>query len=140
MRIATKNDLDLIRGMSERFGKESNMPVNLDDAMESIENYMDFDNCVVCITEGGMAAAMVAPAFFNKRILIAQELFWWVDKEYRNKGVGHMLLKELEKWALEKGAKALVMIALMSSFPEKVEKMYINDGYVPFERSFIKYL
>ena len=140
MREATLEDLDLIEGMAVRFGEEANMPVNIKDTMESIQEWIEGEGSVVLISDEGMAAAGTATLFFNRDILIAQEYFWWVDREHRSKGVGQKFLTALENWAKENGATALLMIALMSAEPEKATRLYMANGYVPFENNFIKYL
>jgi len=86
----------------------------------------------------GMAAAMVAPAFFNANVIQAVELFWWVNPDAR--GVGGALLEGLEQAVKDKGASHLSMLCLESMEPQKVGEMYKRRGYSPVEHSYMKEL
>lgn len=88
----------------------------------------------------GMAGALVFPHYFNQRDLMAQELFWWVDEEARQSGVGVGLLNAIEAWAEGMGARSVMMLSLAALEPEKVNRMYAKAGYRPAEQSFIKRL
>ncbi len=67
------------------------------------------------------------------------EMFWWVNKEHR----GFSALKLLgmfEDWGRDQGADSVLMTLMESSEPEKVEALYLKNGYTPFERHFRKSL
>jgi GNAT superfamily N-acetyltransferase len=69
--------------------------------------------------------------------LVAVEMMWWVDPEFRGT-VGKRLFVEFEKEAKGRNAKRILMACMENSNPEKVAKFYERSGYVPFERHFIK--
>lgn len=71
-------------------------------------------------------------------VLECSELFWYVDEKYRGKGIS--LLLHAEKYAKKRGAKRMIMIYLINSMPEKLEKLYTRMGFRELERSYIKEL
>lgn len=87
---------------------------------------------------GGMLGGIAAPLPFNNNRLLAQELFWWVEPGARKTGAGMELLQEFERWAAQRGAVAIQMLALEQLNPEVVGQMYTQSGYVPSERAFMK--
>jgi GNAT superfamily N-acetyltransferase len=49
----------------------------------------------------GMAAFDVAPAFWNRSVLLARELLWYVEPAHRQ-GIGRQMLQALEAAADQK--------------------------------------
>lgn len=90
---------------------------------------VDKDNELV-----GMAGALVYPLYFNIRHMTAQEMFWWVDPEYR--GVGGELFDALLSEVKKLGAQSLTMIALERF--SWVGSYYEKRGFKPTERSFMR--
>ncbi len=70
--------------------------------------------------------------------LLAQELFWYVDEDYRQTRVAVQLYRSAERWAKEVGAVAITMALLEGSMPETVASMYERMGYEQVERIFVK--
>lgn len=58
---------------------------------------------------------------------MAAEVFWWVEPEHR--GAGLSLIHKAERWAKDRGAKKLHMIAPS----EKVARCYETLGYAQLE-------
>jgi GNAT superfamily N-acetyltransferase len=102
------------------------------------ERLIGDENALVLIADGGMLAALCFPIYFNANALVVQELFWWVDPAKRGNGIARKMLKEAERWAREKGAVAMHMIALASN--ESVGEMYERHGYKPLERVYVRSL
>lgn len=80
----------------------------LDWDIESIIDTLNMviDNGVFILAEingevVGGAAAIVSPTIWNRKQLFFQEVFWWVEPEYRNTSVGIKLLRHLESKAPE---------------------------------------
>lgn len=61
-----------------------------------------------------------------------------VDSNYQSKGIGNLLIKEIEKIAFENDAYTIVLDAFTSNFG--AHKFYYNKGYVPKGFHFVKYL
>jgi L-amino acid N-acyltransferase YncA len=84
----------------------------------------------------GGAGAMVFPFYFNFYHKTGTELFYWINEEDR--GVGLYLLKALEHYAKEKGARSFSMISLEKLNPEGVGTLYNRLGYKLREHSYVK--
>ena len=63
---------------------------------------------------------------YNKNILILEALY--VDEEFRNEGVGKLLLKAFENWAKEKYGDYVIEITYINANKD-AEKFYQNLGY-----------
>ncbi|HEX7971891.1 MAG TPA: GNAT family N-acetyltransferase [Thiobacillus sp.] len=90
------------------------------------------DNGVV-----GMAAAGIAPAYWNRSVLTAQELFWYCEPAHRL-GLGSKLMKELEAAAIERGVVLFSMSAEEGLRSEALSRLYRQRGYFPMEKLFWK--
>lgn len=86
----------------------------------------------------GAILGLVFPHWWNPSVLVAQELGWWVEPEYRGTSVGIRLLKQFEIRVAELGATKVMMICLEALEPDKVEQIYTKLGYTKLERIFIK--
>lgn len=84
---------------------------------------------------GGIGGTIYS-ANFNKKLKYATELFWFVLKEYRNKDVGKKLYVNFEKWACDKQATNIMMIALKDL--KDVEKFYKANNFSKLETTWIK--
>lgn len=106
---------------------------------EDFEPYFEAESMVFCVKEGkGVLMGVVYPHFTNHGYLVAQELGWWVEPEYRGTTIGARLLKEFEKEVTRRGAKSIVMFSIKESMQEKVDSMYLRCGYKQLEHTFIK--
>lgn len=140
IREAEISDLPEVIRMGREFAKSIGIPLDDESTLDSAENLINTDFGVLLIGDGSMAGALAYPLFFNKNILIAQELMWWVDREKRGTGAGMEILEALEAWARNVGAKQLSMLAIHDTSPDYVDSVYIKNGYKPFEKSFVKVL
>lgn len=61
-----------------------------------------------------------------------------VDETFQSKGIGKLLIAELEKIAITNYAKAIVLDAFTTNF--KAHKFYFNQGYVPKGFHFVKFI
>ena len=86
----------------------------------------------------GGIGVVVAPSQTVQDKLLAQELFWYVDEDYRQTRVAVQLYRSAERWAKEVGAVAITMALLERSMPETVASMYERMGYEQVERIFVK--
>jgi GNAT superfamily N-acetyltransferase len=88
----------------------------------------------------GIAGGLLFPLYFNHNYKVVQELWWWVEEEYRGSCCGKIMYAELEKWAKEKQANGMFMIALEDQRIDGMVKLYRRKGFVGTERTFIKEL
>lgn len=146
LREATYLDLDELLRMGRAFHAVTGVAdiVPLDEAslertfVQLIDN--PFGCLIVCDAHHslcGAVGALVHPHYMNSKHLTGQELFWWVEPDWRN-GMGPMLFDALEHWVRGVGASTFTMITLEALEPERVAAMYKRRGYRPAERSYIK--
>lgn len=86
----------------------------------------------------GAVGGLCCPLFANRDHLIAAELFWWVEPEYRDSGIGRKLLAAFENAAIAAGAISLSMMAVQGLETEKAEALYQKCGYSPTEKTWSK--
>lgn len=87
----------------------------------------------------GMLGGLVYPHYFNAKQLAGQEVFLWVDPEYRF-GLGSQLMQRAEQAARDLGAVSWSMISLAEIRPEATARLYQRRGYRAAESVFIKAL
>lgn len=86
----------------------------------------------------GMIGMRIAPAAPElSRLVLAEEIAWWVEPEHRNGPVGPKLLWAAEAWAVQKGANLCKMVAPAES---KVGTFYVRVGYQAVETAYVKVL
>lgn len=85
----------------------------------------------------GMLGALLAPAFFSPRSVLAHEAFWWVDPGYRSAGVGRGLVRALREWAKGAGATHIWLVAHDGGTPDAAEALYASEGLRPVERAWM---
>lgn len=88
----------------------------------------------------GFMACVSSYLLASKEALVATELAWWLDEDQRGNGVGIELMNYMESKGRGKGIKYWNMVAMQSSMPEAVEKMYLDNGYVKNETIYMKVL
>ena len=138
IREAKSSDFPELLRMGRGFSESIGIPMDDESALDMAERLIDSDDSVLLIGDGVMAGALAYPLYFNKNIVVAQELFWWVDKDKRGNGIGRDILEALEQWALGVGAHQLMMLAVHDTSPDFVEQVYLHNGYKPFENTFVK--
>lgn len=87
----------------------------------------------------GMAAVDVAPAYWNHDVMLAKELFWFVQKEYRQ-GIGRQMLRALEETVRSRGAQLFDLVAEEGKRSLALARVYTAGGFSPKERTFRKRL
>ena len=80
----------------------------------------------------GMLGGMLTPDLLDGS-LTATETFWYVHPEHRNGSGGIQLLLTFEKWAMEIGAKRIIMAHLVNHNSESLKNLYQRRGFKPME-------
>ena len=88
----------------------------------------------------GACGAVLFPLWWAEGIRLCQELFWWITPEARGTGASAGLLRAMEEWASENGARYHFMVCLEDENAGRVGKLYRRSGYRPTEHSFLKEL
>ena len=86
----------------------------------------------------GIAGALAFPLYFAPSVIVAQELFWWIDPAERGTSAGAQMMFEIEGWAEQVGASQLFMIALENDRAATMARVYSRRGFSPIERTFTK--
>lgn len=86
----------------------------------------------------GLIAGVCEPHPFNPGLLVATELWWWVQPAARGTSAGGRLFAAFEAWATEQQAGAIA-VTLESNSPLADEAM-TRRGYLPVERQFLRAL
>ncbi len=88
--------------------------------------------------DGKMLGAIGAIAYPcpNNGETIAAEMFWYVRREHRGRGL--RLFDAFEAWAKAKGARRLAMVHLLELTPAALERFYRSRGYRAVEVHYIK--
>lgn len=87
----------------------------------------------------GMAAYVIFPLYFNMRVQIAQEVFWYCLPEHRN-GVGSDLMDALEAEAKRKGASVFIGANMSGERDAAFARLYRRRGYVRGENTHLRIL
>lgn len=110
-----------------------------DNTLEIAEGLLSNPNIIFCGEPGkGLIMGIVYPYFANPNIIIAQELGWWVEPEYRKSTLAYRLINSFEQEAKNRGAHKIIMICLHTQKPTEIGRLYVKKGYKPLEYSFIK--
>lgn len=136
MRCATKEDYPALILMAERFCAAACVEFDRDSCLATLDQILSSDMCVAFIDDGAMLIGMAYPCYFNRTKILAQELCWWVDESRRGSTVGVRMLDSFERWAEEKGASEIHMIALAAIDPDRVANIYKRRGYEAMEYTF----
>lgn len=143
---ATSDDLSCITEMGHAFFKEAGWAdvAEWEDviASQALSNLLDNENFIFLIARQdgdvmGMAGGLIFPMWFNPKVLMSQEFFWYV-KPHARTGIGLKLYNALEERFKERGVDVFSMIAV-SKLPS-LEKFYIRKGFRQSEQTYIKRL
>ena len=77
---------------------------------------------------------------FSEECLIANELFWYVDKSYRKTGAGLKLINRALSWAEENLADVVYFLAIEDPDIETIKKIYEKKKFVSVEHGFMRRL
>ena len=106
----------------------------IDDSMPSSLLVVEKDSTLI-----GMAGSVMFPFYFDLKTTAAQEVFWFLEPEFR-KGIGGELLDELEADAKRKGATVFISAHIAGHRDEAFGRVYARRGYRPSEATYIRRL
>lgn len=84
----------------------------------------------------GIAGVFLVPHFFNKNVLVAQEIFWWVDPPHRGSRAGIKLYRAMMDYMIFNDADVSSMADLESL--ESLDAFYTKLGYVRTDHNYMK--
>lgn len=114
---------------------------NVDHCAESLTALLRAENVVMLVAERqgrivGMACGASLPLYFNHSHWHGQELFFWVDPEFRGQ-CGARLMDAFEM-AMQNIAASMAMVALANVRPEVTGRFYARRGFRASENTWIK--
>jgi N-acetylglutamate synthase-like GNAT family acetyltransferase len=144
IRDATSEDFPDLDRIGRAFAEAAGLPEVDKESLEcTLQNLID--NGILKVAEQdmrvvGCIGVLVFPLYSNLSYILAQELFWWIDREYRGTSGGIRLLNVAEAEAKKLGAKRMMMLCLDRVEGDKVASLYQKLGYESQERTFTKWL
>jgi GNAT superfamily N-acetyltransferase len=147
IRPITPDDLNDILRMAHNFHASSHVAESLpfcdQSFTKSIVDMLSDGYGMVYVAENdsglcGMIGVMLNRHWFNNSLLLASDLFWWVDESARGSSAGLKLLNAAENWAKECGCYMVVMAHTPTIQPEKVHNLYIRRGYAQQDTYYAK--
>ena len=143
VRPANLSDIDWLLGQLASFSEMFGTRLSLFGASEEYKRAAlsaVIEKHVLLIAESevdgpvGFICGTLTPHFFNPKIAVLQELFWWVDPVHRSGRAGMMLLKEF----ISQGKQLAdwVMFSLLAGSPVD-GKTLEKYGFKFREQSFI---
>jgi hypothetical protein len=141
IRPATLGDIPALLEMGKAFHAESGWSKLAgyceDSWRETLEGALPNDawRCFVWDDDGaqGFIIGLMLPLYFNRSVVTAHELLWWVRPEHR-KGAGGELLRAFHRNA-DLGVQT---VSETTPRNEAVKRRLRIDGWQPIEQTFIK--
>ena len=100
------------------------------------------DGALFVAVEDGFVCGMVGVAFYqshlNQSHRMGQELFFWVDEDYRGGPHAKNLLDSAELWASENDCDKLALMSVADLRGDAVGLLYSRRGYKKAEITFYK--
>lgn len=112
---------------SEYYGRFS---LNLHTARAAIGEMLENQNYFIRVTDHGVIIGSLCKPFWSDDV-IAQDEFVYVSKEGRGLGEGVKLIAAFEKWAIERGARRIIVGDSMG-ISDKALSIYRKNGYNDF--------
>lgn len=142
VRPLTTDDFPRLLGLAQQFYDEGKVPGRMvpEKFLGTWHNlYAAGCGVILGLFSGeeivGALGALTYPDFYDGDT-VASEMFWFVNKESRGRGL--LLLNEFEVWAKDRGAKRVSMIHLTNLAPDTLRKLYLKRGYREIESHFLK--
>ena len=141
VRRATIGDFSQAEALFEEFVNESLAEYSTSIEKGALTTTMKelMDNCLVLENGDGRLIGVLAGKVVGNPIngaRVFQEVVWYVLKDHRKYGI--LLLKAMEVRLKSEGIKAMIMINMADSMPDKVARFYERMGYKHLECHFLK--
>jgi GNAT superfamily N-acetyltransferase len=147
VRVATLDDIPAYMVLAAAFVATTPIshivPFDREGTAGFVSAALDNPDMLILVAEDageivGITGALIYPMYFNPAKLVAQELWWYLTPKARGGSASKMLFQTIEKWAKDKGANAMFMIALADERVDTMAKVYKRSGYAPVERTYVK--
>lgn len=146
IRPATSDDLPNLIGMGRAFFEEAGYASRFafdDDSFAETAALLIQHRLLHVGDKGDGAIAMgaidVSRAYWNRKVVLSREAFWYVNPDHR-KGLGRKLLATMETAAGDYGATVFDVVAEPGPRSKALEEIYQRAGFNPAEITFRKVL
>lgn len=135
-----EDEIKYVSEVIKKFAPINGLGITPSENIKEITKILLEQENIICIQQQnkGVILGVLYPLFYNPDILVAQELGWWVEPEYRGTSLGIKLLKDFEKKAKELGAKKIIMFYLDAQTPDKIENILDRLDYKHLEYNMVK--
>jgi len=145
IRSANKWDLEQIIVMLKHFRNQSPVEllknVNDEEYINKIFHEILQGRGIALVVESdsvvGMILSYIAPNIWDPKILVLNELCYWVEPEYRNTTAGYRLLREYNKLAKELIEEKRIHLFTMNKMINSPDLDYGRFGYKKIEETWI---
>lgn len=144
VRPANSSDIDWLLGQlasfSEMFGTRLSLFGGSEEYKRATLGTLVAEHVVLVVEQAdseqpvGLMVGTLTPHFFNPKIRVLQELFWWVEPAFRTGRAGALLLKEFLRIGRE--ASDWIIMSLLAASPVKRETLE-GLGFIFREQSFV---
>jgi N-acetylglutamate synthase-like GNAT family acetyltransferase len=117
-------------------------PYKLEDVSTRLK-YIFFSpnfHSIVAEIEDNIAGCIILEKTFTFEITdtYTRVIVFGVNKNYQNKGIGRVLLKEIEKWAIEQQTNGILMITRLSHQHKGSFQYLVNHGFEHHSTGYLK--
>jgi GNAT superfamily N-acetyltransferase len=145
-RRATLDDIPRMVEMGEAFtaAVQSPVPFDPDGFAERMTMFIGLEDAFIQLLDDrqlgavGGIGAFCAPHFLFMKPMMASELFWWIEPEYRGGTAALRLIEDYERWARQKGC-GIVAFSMFEG-DDKVQRVLERRGFKHMESAFAKAL
>jgi hypothetical protein len=142
-RRAVVGDLDWLlselEAFSRFFGSKHDLFEDSDYTRQAMIGMIENHLVVIAETEEavpvGFIAGVIIQHFFNPRLKVLSETFWWVTESHRHSRAGLLLLREFVAWG--ESNCDWITFALETQSPVRDEAL-LKRGFKQIERNFLK--
>lgn len=143
IRLATEEDFPAILELCRGFWSHTRYNEEFDDeqCLIMIEYTHSQGLCIVLEVDGevcGFMAAIKSLLLASTQAEQATEMGFWINPEQRKGRNGVVLIRFMEQLAKEQGIKYLNLVAMESSMPEDIKRLYEGLGYEKSETVYTK--
>lgn len=142
LKLATQDDLPEIIRLAEAFIAESpyadeGVPEDIEQTIKNILRDPTKGVIIFYMRDGKPAGFIggILSKMLMSPALVATEVFWYVEPQYRGSRRSLSLKEAFEYWGKKMGAKFIAMSAIPN---ETVERYYERTGYRLQEKSYLK--
>ena len=136
VRRAALDDLEAVVEWGRKFHAYSpwgkRVPIEDADWRQTATMLVTSEDAAVFVSEHGFCGGLIFPMYFNFGFRIAQELFWFADRD------GTLLREAFEDWARSRGADAIQMSCIADERETAVRRLFRKAGYSAVETSLMK--